>query len=409
MPAFLTHWRILIETARNSQDAGGDLGSLIIDADALRRRAHGWSTPPQTTPAGAVWDTGPLPEIDFRFPGSDISAMAFLGALAPDVIYYHSRYLRAKFTDAYLRAPQARSLQINQAPQWSELFHRSHSGELPILFLEQVALIPAPALRSQALAFALGYISHVATDIALNPWISALAPHAPQRRARGPHCSFELLVDEYLAGSYFEHERYNLLHQPWEGYIEPAARNLSQSGTPTSQLLQILASAAEVYRLQENQAATLPADFLAGLRGLRRFLSGSSGIARWLALRARSKKAQSDAIHALLHDSPAGAETIPLEEMLRYATRLSEHLCRRAINYYTALRNSNAEASERSYQRASLVSDLRNWDLYTGYATSSEPATEASLPLHNWVHFSHLWENATPAQEQIARLIGQPG
>ncbi|HEU5378153.1 MAG TPA: hypothetical protein VFV38_22255, partial [Ktedonobacteraceae bacterium] len=88
MPAFLTHWRILIETASQSQDAGSDLGSLIIDAAMLRRRAHGWSTPPQTTAAGAVWDTGPLPEIDFRFPGSDISAMAFLGALAPDIMYY---------------------------------------------------------------------------------------------------------------------------------------------------------------------------------------------------------------------------------------------------------------------------------------------------------------------------------
>ncbi len=34
MPAFLTHWHVLIETARRSQDAGSDLGSLIIDARA---------------------------------------------------------------------------------------------------------------------------------------------------------------------------------------------------------------------------------------------------------------------------------------------------------------------------------------------------------------------------------------
>src|SRR5207302_1297264 len=80
MPAFLTHWHVLIETAKRSRDAGNDLGSLIIDASALRRRAQEWITPPETPPAGAVWDTGPLPGINFIFPGSDISAMAYLGA-----------------------------------------------------------------------------------------------------------------------------------------------------------------------------------------------------------------------------------------------------------------------------------------------------------------------------------------
>ena len=41
MPAFLTHWYILMETARRSEDAGGDLGSLIVDTSALRRRLSG--------------------------------------------------------------------------------------------------------------------------------------------------------------------------------------------------------------------------------------------------------------------------------------------------------------------------------------------------------------------------------
>src|SRR5436309_3479531 len=74
MPAFLTHWRVLIETAQRSQDAGSDLGSLIIDMSALRRRLGGMASPPQTTPAGAVWNTGPLPAIGYRFPGSDIAS-----------------------------------------------------------------------------------------------------------------------------------------------------------------------------------------------------------------------------------------------------------------------------------------------------------------------------------------------
>ena len=196
MPAFLTHWRILIETARSSQDAGHDLGSLIVDADTRRRRAHGWSTPPQTTAASAVWDTGPLPQIGFRLPGSDISAMAFLGALAPDAMYYHRHSLREKFADAPLRSPQIDTAPGHSPAGWSDLFHRSHTGDLPILFLEQVALVPSPALRSQALAFAMGYLSHIAADLALNPWLSELAPRLSPRRAPGPHCSGELLLDE---------------------------------------------------------------------------------------------------------------------------------------------------------------------------------------------------------------------
>src|SRR5215471_8834355 len=117
MPAFLTHWHLLIETARRSQDAGKDLGSLIIDTAALRRRSHGLDTPPQTTPAGAVWDTGPLPEIDYSFPGSDISAMAYLGALAPDMTYYVPSNFREKMTDHRLQRSPVQ-LPANNNPPW---------------------------------------------------------------------------------------------------------------------------------------------------------------------------------------------------------------------------------------------------------------------------------------------------
>lgn len=411
MPAFLTHWRILIETARHSQDAGNDLGSLIIDATALRRRAHGWSTPPRTTPAGAVWDTGPLPEIDFRFPGSDISAMAFLGALAPDVMYYHRRYFREKLTDAYLRESRAGAPETRRPPQWSELFHHSHSGDILILFLEQVALVPSPALRSQALAFALGYVAHIAADIALNPWISAQAARLPRQRVPGAHFALELRLDEYLASSYFEHPRYSVLYQPWGEYIEPAARNLAQAGSLPAQLLRLLASAAEVYQLSEEQTEELPRVFLDGLQGLRYFLAGR-GRARWLALLAGRSKEGRGAPSDLLADLRGDEKAISFEQVMNYATRLSEHLCRRALNYYTALRDPHAEASERSSRRAALVNDLRNWDLYTGY-TNAEAAPEATgetapPAIHNWVYFSDLWEKSENGEEQLSRLIGQP-
>jgi hypothetical protein len=393
MPAFLTHWRVLIETARHSQDAGSDLGSLIIDATALRRRAHGWSTPPQTSAAGAVWDTGPLPEIDFRFPGSDISAMAFLGALAPDIFYYHHRSLPG------MAGVHAKSGGKRSRP-WSDLFHTAHTGDLLLTFLEQVALVPSPALRSQALAFALGYVSHMAADLACNPWIDRLAaclsPHHPSA-----HVLLAWRLDEYLATTYFHHPRSSLFHQPWGGYIEPAARSLSQPDAPAAQMLQLLAGAAEIYHLGEEPTEALPRDFLQALQRLRRFLAGR-GKAHWLV----QKYERQERPHKALEELQAESESAPLDQMLTYATRLSVHLCRQAINYYTALRNSDAQASERSSQRATLHSDLRNWDLLTGYACADENADEPpSSPLHNWTYFSDFWEeheqDVTRADQQI--------
>lgn len=384
MPAFLTYWHILIETARHSQDAGSDLGSLIIDATALRRRAHGWSTPPPTSAAGAVWDTGPLPEVDFRFPGSDISAMAFLGALAPDIFYYHRRYFPKRLLAGYSTKTEPGS---KRPLQWSNLFHTAHSGDLLVLFLEQVALVPSPALRSQALAFALGYISHIAADLALNPWIDNLAPRLFPHHASA-HFLLELRLDEYLATTYFDHPRYSLFHQPWGEYIEPAARSLSRVDAPAAQMLQLLAGAAEVYRLGEQQTEAFPHDFLQALQGLRYFLAGR-GKARWLVPITGPKKGQQDLMSKTLEKLQDNTEIVPLEQVLGYATRLSEHLCRRAISYYTALRNPNAEASERSSRRTTLYSDLRNWNLFTGYATSE--TTDASPP-HNWSYFADFWE-----------------
>jgi hypothetical protein len=399
MPAFLTHWHILIETARQSQNAGSDLGSLIMDSAALRRRNHGWSTPPQTTPTSAIWDTGPLPEIDFRFPGSDISAMAFLGTLAPDTLFYHKRYLTTTLTDTSLQK-QAGSKPAPQKPhQWSELFHTSRSGEILISFLEQLALVPSPALRTQALAFALGYVSHIAADIALNPWLRVIGTHLQAHRGLGPRFWAALRLDEFLATSYFEHTRYSLVHQPWSGYIEPAARNLSQTGTLAAQILQLLTIAAEIYELGEEQTEALPQDFLAGLRGMRNFLAGR-GRACLLPWQTAQSDTKQDILSRILANTQNNSEILALSTMLSYAIRLSLRFCRRSIDYYTVLRNPNAEASERSSRRAALVSDLRNWNLYTGESADDISGSK----IHNWEYFADLWE---PDGEKRAGLLQQ--
>src|SRR5437660_8133787 len=224
MPGFLTHWRVLIETAKRSQDAGNNLGSLIVDASALRRRALGRITPPQTPPVGAVWDTGPLPRIDFSFPGSDISAMAYLGAMAPDIHNFQKGHFRRKISDYRQRNRLKPQPQAGNNRQWADLLHLNRSGDVLLTFLELIADIPSPAVRSQALSFAMGYLSHIATDIALNPCINALAgayqdSDIPGMFAPlGKHFYVELCLDEYVAQTYFDRPLYGWIGQPWGLY-----------------------------------------------------------------------------------------------------------------------------------------------------------------------------------------------
>ena len=395
MPAFLTHWHVLIETARRSQDAGNDLGSLIIDAAALRRRWQGRAIPPQTTPAGAVWETGPLPEIDFRFPGSDISAMAYLGALAPDITCFRGNNLQEKIASCGLQRQQHTPLaSSSNNPRWADLLHANRTGDMLLNFLEFIAGVPSPALRSQALAFAMGYLSHIATDIALNPCINALATAYDRSdvpgvfNPLGMHFYVELCLDEYIASVYFNRPLYVWMNQPWRLYIEPAVQSIFHD----TRVLDLLTAAAEAtYGLSEEQSKAFHADYLAGLQGLRRYLAGR-GTFRFLIWRRLATRRAGDPITAAIVADAREAGTVTFEEVLAYAIRLSERLCRRAISYYAALRNVSAAANERSQRRALLRHDLRNWHLDTGHALDVTFDEEVTLHLlHNWAHFAELW------------------
>ncbi len=406
MPAFLTHWHVLIETARRSQDAGNDLGSLIIDTAALRRRSHGLDTPPQTTAAGAVWDTGPLPEIDYSFPGSDISSMAYLGAIAPDMTYYTADNFKDKLTD---RRSQRSSVQpsANNNTPWADLLHNNRSGDILLAFLEFIADVPSPALRSQALAFSMGYLSHIATDIALNPYINALTaaydrsevPGMGVFNPPGLHFYVKLCLDEHIASVYFNRPLYAWTNQLWWQYIEPAAQSITTGSTLRAHVLDLLAAAAEaIYGLSEEQAKAFHLDHLAGLRGLRRYLAGCGGF-RFLIWRLLTRRRAGNPIIATItagHDQQGS-----FEEVLAYAIRLSERFCRRAMSYYAALRNVNAGANERSRKRSILGGDLRNWRLDTGYTADITFDQDVTLHLlHNWVHFAELWESDAAATNQ---------
>ena len=411
MPAFLTHWRVLIETARRNQDAGNELGSLIIDASALRRRAQGWSTPPSTSPAGAVWDTGPLPRIDFRYPGSDISAMAYLGALMPDATYFLPGNFRKKITDDRQRQ-RLHSLSTPSSILWADLLHLNRSGDVLLALLEHIADIPSPALRSQALAFAMGYLSHIATDIALNPYINALA-NAYEGRLPGSfaplskHFYVELCMDEYIANTFFARPLHYWTRQYWGQYIEPVASYCLTPGTLSAQVVSLLGIAAEgTYGLSESESAQFKADHLAGIQGLRHYLAGHGRFRLFIFQQVLRQNRKENPLLASIAASQYEHSVLSFDQVMTYAFHLSERLCRRAIAYYTALRNTAATANERNQRRMTLREDLRNWNLDSGYTLDVTFDEQVTLHLlHNWVHFAQLWNNDNE-REPVAQLRG---
>jgi hypothetical protein len=397
MPSFLAHWYVLIETARRGQDVGSDLGSLIIDRATLQRRASS-SEPTSGPTSGTVWDTGPLPRVDADHPGSDISAMAYLGALAPDIPSFRWKAFWQKISGKdRAQQTQMQAWKHDEMP-WSRLLHTNRSGDFLLSFLEQLASVPSPALRSQALAFAMGYLSHIATDIALHPYINALAACYPPRAIPGwflpldTHAYVELCLDEYLATIYFRQHLHSWFQQMWGGYIEPAAQRLTTANTIATQTMTLLTNAASsTYGLNEEQAHQFRTQYLAGARGLRSFLAGR-GVFSWLPLNALLRQRKSDPIIAILHVTGPRPDVTTLDEVLDFAVSLSERLCRRAINYYTSLRNAEASREEREQRRAELCYDLRNWDLNTGYTLDVSFDQEITLCfLHNWIYFADLW------------------
>jgi hypothetical protein len=413
MPSFLTHWHVLIETVQRSEqgDSAPEERALLSESQMRRRRAHGWVTLPRATPTGSIWHTGPLPRIDFRFPGSDISAMAFLGALAPNLSYHLPHNLRYKLRAVPLRARwplpwqplESGATLPTEALVWADLLHHHRSGDLVLLLLEQAAAIPAPALRSQTLAFALGYLTHLATDIAVHPYINALVDlYGRQRSTRRPrlpglHVAVEWCIDTWLASSYFGRPQAwpARLLLPWRHYIEPAAQLILAQQTISARVLEQLTDAATaLYRLSDQQSAAFHRDHLEGLRGLQRWLAGYAPAQLWWRFAAGRARWRRE-LMLLFAAGEGGQDPLSLRQVLRYAVRLSDRLCRRALAFYAALCDPESSAADRRRQRQALRADLRNWNLESGYDLAFMAADRASVHLrllHNWVHFAEEWQ-----------------
>src|SRR5205823_2433923 len=135
---------------------------------------------------------------------------------------------------------------------------------------------------------------------------------------------------------------------------------------------------------------TCQQDHLAGLQRLRTYLAGR-GLFRLLTINTRSRKRKSDPIIESIAETYREQGMITFEEAITYAIRLSERFCRRAIDYYAALRSIDSSAEDRRQKRATLCEDVRNWNLDTGYALDIIFDQEVTLHLlHNWVQFAEL-------------------
>src|SRR5258708_11422327 len=346
MLRFLSRGWLCSKRVMCGQVAGTRLGGLIMNTSSSARRASGPTRPPLTPPAGAVWDTGRLTLIDFTFPGSDISAMTYLGAMAPDVCYFLGDYFRKRIggdRQGYRSPSQSTA---SDPISWADLLHYNRSGDVLLTFLEHIAYIPSPALSSHAMAFSMSYLSHIATDIALNPCINALASAYNADAVAGifshlsMHFYVELCLDEYIADRYFKRPLYTWLGQPWVRYIEPVAAQCAISQSIPSRVLELLTNAAEIaYELTETQSQTFHQDYLVGIQRLRKYLAGS-GPFRLFTLQALNRKRSKAPILASIAALSSKPVTVNFEQVISYAIHVREYLCGQAISYYASLRNT---------------------------------------------------------------------
>src|SRR5436305_1245687 len=186
-------------------------------------------------------------------------------------------------------------------------------------FLTHWYVLIETARRSQDVGSNLGSLT---TDIALNPWITVLAGIYSRNEIGGlfaplsRHIYVELCLDEYIATTYFDRQLYGWGNQPWIGYVEPAARDLTISTKISARTLDLFINAAEItYGLTSKQNSLLRSDILAGVQRLRLYLAGR-GLFRWLTLNSHLRKYPNDPIITTIATKQSKAGITTCEEVL---------------------------------------------------------------------------------------------
>lgn len=163
MPAFLTHWKILMETRnwleenkeamRTEKSELGDLAQKALDS---------------------LSSVGPYPDSG---KGKDISKFAYFGSVGPD--YVTMAALFAKDQDW----AGEKALHDNQSGD--------HSTDFILKFIDKIA----SADKDKLMSYALGYMTHIAGDVLVHPYVNAFGEKI--------HMQVEVNQDSVAAKNYF--------------------------------------------------------------------------------------------------------------------------------------------------------------------------------------------------------------
>ncbi|MCB1138678.1 MAG: zinc dependent phospholipase C family protein [Leptospiraceae bacterium] len=112
------------------------------------------------------------------------------GAVAPDIFYFYHLLNKTRNTTGIT---------------WGNITHHRKVFELVLTFLDRIKNDPANSeIRKKRQAFALGYISHCATDIVTHPYIFYITgdlystDEVRSRKAQENHLRVEYALDSYL-------------------------------------------------------------------------------------------------------------------------------------------------------------------------------------------------------------------
>ena len=128
-------------------------------------------------------------EISRMLHREDLFKYGCFGAVAPDIFYFYHLLSRTKNTVGIT---------------WGNITHHRKVFELVLAFLDRIKEDSNPVTRDKRRAFALGYISHCATDIVTHPYIFYITgdlystDEVRSRKAQENHLRVEYALDSYL-------------------------------------------------------------------------------------------------------------------------------------------------------------------------------------------------------------------
>lgn len=373
MPGFLTHWRILLTSA-------GDVAARYGGEDSLSAG--------RTTPLA-------LPCIGGSALGARVPSIAYLGAVGPDVPYLAGSVLRANVLGSrYTGAVSGKS-------PWADLLHYNRSGDFLVEVLRLGARSPSSDIQRRALAYAIGYVTHIVGDIVVHPFVNSFAgAYHNQTNPKtflsfGMHFWVETCQDAWTARHFFGRRVARLGRQRWDRYLHGAEKDLTLTSDDVSLLSLLQMAAQTVYGLDDEATAAFRDEYLAGLKAMTRFLAGQGYYrALYLALRLTPHLEERFLVQTGVSSSPADRFSLEFDSVVAFASRVAERLCRLIVEYFESLVSGVSAAVQEATYNA-LRKDLRNWDLDTGYylevAQSGAGHEQTRLRLrHSWYHFLDL-------------------